>query len=58
MDLPDSRTKLSMFIWAMFGILVVPIRSIILNKIDKMDSKIGYEMSLIAVEGMDTVRVS
>ena len=51
-DLPDSSTKLSMFIWAMFGVLGVPIRLIVLNKIDKMDSKIGFEMSLIVVEAI------
>ena len=38
-----------MFVWAMFGVLGVPIR---LNKIDKMDSKICFEMSFIVVEAI------
>ena len=36
--------------WAMFGVLGVPIRRIVFNKIAIMDSKIGFEMSLIVVE--------
>ena len=51
-DLPDSRSKLSMYIWAMFGVLGVPIRLIIFNIINKMNSKIGFEMSLIVVEAI------
>ena len=38
-----------MFIWVMYS---APIRSIGFNKIDQMDSKIGFEMSLIVVEGI------
>ena len=51
-DLPDSSTKLSMFIWAMFGVLGVAIRIVIFNLIDKTDSKIGFEMNLIVVEAI------
>ena len=35
---------------AMFGVLDVRIHLIVFNKIDKMDSKIDFEMSLIVVE--------
>ena len=35
-----------MFIWAMFGVLGVPIRVIVVDTIDTGDSKIGFEMSL------------
>ena len=38
-----------MFIWAMFGVLGVPIRLIVFNK---MDSKIGFVTSLIVVEAI------
>ena len=38
--------------WAMFGVLGVPIRLIVFNKIDKMDSKIGFEMSLFVIEAI------
>ena len=44
-----------MFIWAMFGVFCLRpalIRSIVFNKIDNMDSKIGFEMSLIVVEAI------
>ena len=41
-----------MFIWAMFGVLCVPIRLILLNRIIKMDITIGFEMSLIVVEAI------
>ena len=42
-----------MFIWAMFGGTRCPDSLIIVfNKIDKMDSKIGFEMSLIVVEAI------
>ena len=36
----------------MFGVLGVPNRLNDFNKIDKMDSKIGFEMSLIVVEAI------
>ena len=39
------------FIWAMFGV-PAPIGWIILNIIYKMDSKIGFEMSVIVVEAI------
>ena len=40
-----------MFICAMFGVgYSAPIRSIGFNNIDKMDSTIGFEMSLIVVD--------
>ena len=42
-----------MFIWAMFGVLGVPIRlKLFLIQLIKMDSKIGFEMSLIVVEAI------
>ena len=41
-----------MFIWAMFGVLGVPIRLIIFNIINKMNSQIGFEISLIVVEAI------
>ena len=40
-----------MFIWAMFGVLVADSLNCF-NKIDKMDNKIGFEMSLIVVEAI------
>ena len=62
-DLPDGSTNLhpGMFMWAIFGVhylLGVPIRWIIFNKIYKMDSKIGFEMSLIVVEAIRGRRAS
>ena len=51
-DLPYSSSKLSMFITAMFGVLGVPIRLILFNRINKMDSQIGFEMSVIVVEAI------
>ena len=45
--MPDSSSKLSMFILAMFGVLGVPIRLI-----NKMDSNIGFEISLIVVDAI------
>ena len=42
-----------MFIWAMFGVVLgVPIRLNCLNKIDQMDSKICFEMSVFVVEAI------
>ena len=41
-----------MFIWAMFGVLGIPIRLILFNRINKMESKIGFEMSFIVVEAI------
>ena len=41
-----------MFIWAMFGVLCVPIRLILFKRIIKMDITIGFEMSLIVVEAI------
>ena len=42
-----------MFIWVVFGVLGVLIRLIVFsNRINKMDSKIGFEMSLIVVEAI------
>ena len=34
------------------NVLGVPIHLIVFNKIDEMDSKIGFEMSLIVVEAI------
>ena len=41
-----------MFIWAMFGVIVVSIRLILVNIINKMESKLGFEMSLFVVEAI------
>ena len=41
-----------MFIWTMVGILDVPIRLIIVKRINKMDGAIGFEMSLIVIEAI------
>ena len=41
-----------MFIRAMFELLGAPNRLIVFNKIDKMESKIGFEISLIVVEAI------
>ena len=42
-----------MFVWAMFGVLGVPIRKkFFLIELIKMDSKIGFEMSLVVVEAI------
>ena len=44
-----------MFIWAMFGAFrfgPALIRLIVYNKIDTMDSKIGFETSLIVAEAI------
>ena len=41
-----------MFIWAMFGVLGVPIRLNCLKQIDQMDSKICFEMSVFVVEAI------
>ena len=49
-DLPDGSTS-TLFIWAMFGV-PAPIGSIVFNILYKMDSKIGFEMSLIVVEAI------
>ena len=43
-----------MFIWAMFGVLGFPIRLIVFNRIDKMESKIGSEMSFGHCRGRNT----
>ena len=51
-DLSDCSTKLSMFFGAIFGVRGVPIRLIVLNKIDKMDSQICFEMSFIVIEAI------
>ena len=51
-DLSDSCTKLSMLIWAMCGVLVSRFVYIFLNKIDKMDSKICFEMIFVVVEAI------
>ena len=52
--LPGGITNLhpAPFMWAMFGVPGVPIRWIVFNKINKMDNKIGFEMSLIVVEAI------
>ena len=41
-----------MFIWAMFGVLVSRFVYIFKNKIDKMDSKICFEMISFVVEAI------
>ena len=38
--------------WAMFGVLCVPIHLIVFNKINKMDSKIAFEIGLIVVKAI------
>ena len=45
----DKYVPAHMFIWVIYS---APIRSIGFNKIDQMDSKIGFEISLIVVEGI------
>ena len=41
-----------MFIWAMFGVLVSRFAHNCFNEIVKMESKIGFEMSLFIVEAI------
>ena len=52
-DLPDGSTLLlaRMFIWAMFGVLGADSLNCF-NNIDKMDRKIGFEMSWMVVEAI------